>query len=152
MSVHRAPVVEVRLPDDQLADLARRIAAELRPSADAPSAPAGLVTAGALAPMLGVSRSWVYEHAELLGAVRLGGSRGRLRFDPDAARAALSRCGSERSQAPIVNAGAASRFPRRRVSANGAAHWPLSDDPLPSRPHAQAPVSASTPAGGPARR
>lgn len=31
---------------------------------------------------LGVSRNWVYEHAEELGAVRVGnGSRPRLRFD-----------------------------------------------------------------------
>ena len=135
----------IRLEPDQLADLARLIAAELSASTAAPSAPVGLVSAATLAPMLGVSRSWIYEHAGELGAVRLGGARGRLRFDPDAARAALSHetgcCGSEQSQRPNVNAGGGSRRPARRVAANGAAHWPLSaatDDPLPSRPHDQA--------------
>ena len=34
-----------------------------------------------LAAMLGVTRAWVYAHAEQLAAVRLGGPRGRLRFD-----------------------------------------------------------------------
>jgi hypothetical protein len=147
----------IRLEPDQLAELARAVAAELRASTATTSAPVGLVSAAALAPMLGVSRSWVYEHAGELGGVRLGGARGRLRFDPDAARAALSHetgcCGSERSQAPNVNVGGGSRRPRRRVAANGSAHWPLSaasDDPLPSRPHAQTP--APTPAGGPTPR
>jgi hypothetical protein len=139
----------VRLPDDQLERLADLIAERLsaRP-ADPPPADCGLVSASVLAERLGCSRAYVYEHADALGAVRLGdGSRGRLRFDVDAARAALSRTtaryGSEQSQAPIVNAGAGSRRSRSRVTANGAAHWPLSDDPLPSRPHA----ASGTPKG-----
>ncbi|HMJ02271.1 MAG TPA: hypothetical protein VK506_04980 [Conexibacter sp.] len=44
-----------------------------------------LVDAGAIAAQFGVSRSWVYEHATELGAIRLGepgeGRRPRLRFD-----------------------------------------------------------------------
>jgi hypothetical protein len=60
-----------------------------------------LVDAATLAAELGVSREWVYEHRDELGAIPLGkGSRPRLRFDPDAARAALSCSGSERSQYP----------------------------------------------------
>lgn len=43
--------------------------------------PAQFVDAAATARMLSVERDWVYEHAEELGAIRLGGSRGRLRFD-----------------------------------------------------------------------
>jgi hypothetical protein len=43
--------------------------------------PAGLLDAAALARMLGVERAWVYAHAKQLGGIRLGGPRGRLRFD-----------------------------------------------------------------------
>ena len=39
------------------------------------------VDASALAEMLDVDRDWVYDHATELGGVRLGGPRGRLRFD-----------------------------------------------------------------------
>jgi len=58
-----------------------------------------LLTAAELAVDLGVARSYVYEHADDLGAVRLGeGSKPRLRFDPEQARAALSCSASKRSQ------------------------------------------------------
>jgi hypothetical protein len=43
--------------------------------------PARFLDAAATARMLSVERDWVYEHAEELGAVRLAGRRGRLRFD-----------------------------------------------------------------------
>jgi hypothetical protein len=43
--------------------------------------PARFLDAAATARMLSVERDWVYEHAEELGAIRLGGRRGRLRFD-----------------------------------------------------------------------
>lgn len=47
-----------------------------------PAASAGLVDAAGLATYLGVSREWVYDHAEQLGARKLGdGPRPRLRFD-----------------------------------------------------------------------
>jgi hypothetical protein len=49
-----------------------------------------LIDANALAVELGVSRDWVYEHADELCALRLGnGPKARLRFDPATARAAL---------------------------------------------------------------
>ena len=41
----------------------------------------GLVDAAAVARELRVERDWVYTHASALGAIRLGGPRGRLRFD-----------------------------------------------------------------------
>jgi hypothetical protein len=42
----------------------------------------GLVDAAVVAERLGVSRGWVYRHADALGAVRLGtGPRARMRFD-----------------------------------------------------------------------
>jgi hypothetical protein len=73
------------------------LAARLAPAL----APAGLLTAAELADELSVARSFVYEHADELGAVRLGGgSKPRLRFDLEAAQAALVRYGSGRSQSP----------------------------------------------------
>jgi hypothetical protein len=56
-----------------------------------------LVDARELSAILGVSVDYVYGHSSQLGAVRLGnGRRARVRFDVDAARAALeaSRGGS----------------------------------------------------------
>src|SRR3954447_20407242 len=47
-------------------------------------------TASEVAARSGVSRSWVYENAERLGAMRLGnGARPRLRFDPERVQDAL---------------------------------------------------------------
>jgi len=60
---------------------------------------AGLVDAGELARLMGVSRDWVYRRAGALGAVRLGtGPRARLRFDPMTARSAGE--GSAPAQTP----------------------------------------------------
>jgi hypothetical protein len=84
------------------------------PRNDARDRPA-LVDAQALAVVLGVSRDFVYEHADELGALRLGnGPKARLRFDVDAA---LSCYGSERSQADTASVGGDSDDtppPRRR--------------------------------------
>ncbi len=46
-----------------------------------PASPARMADAATVARELGVDRDWVYAHARELGAVRLGGARGRLRFD-----------------------------------------------------------------------
>jgi hypothetical protein len=60
------------------AAIARRLAAELRSDA-----PEGLIDAAEVARRLGCSRSWVYDNAGRLGAIRIGsGERARLRFDP----------------------------------------------------------------------
>ena len=67
-----------RLHPDDVEAIARRVAELLRDTA-APAA--RLVDAATLAAMLGVERDWVYAHARELQAVRLGGRRGRLRFD-----------------------------------------------------------------------
>lgn len=74
---------EVRLDPESLEALARRVAellAERRP--ERPER--GLISAAGVAERWGLSRRWVYEHAERLGARRIGaGPRPRLRFDPD---------------------------------------------------------------------
>ena len=80
--------------------VAARVVDLLDQRADARST--GLVDAQELARTLGVSRATVYEHADELGAVEVGGgSRPRLRFDPEIALEAWNRRSSgERSQVP----------------------------------------------------
>jgi hypothetical protein len=75
----------------------------------------GLVNAATLARLLGTSRRYVYEHSAELGAIRLGkGEKAPLRFDPDAALAAMGCCVGERSQADIPSGGGQSEHPSPR--------------------------------------
>ena len=82
-----------------------------------------LLSAAELAAELGVARSFVYEHADELGAVRLGeGAKPRLRFDPDRARAAVSCSEGGRSQDESASGNGRSEVPassRRRRLPNG---------------------------------
>ena len=72
-----------------------------------------LVDAQTIAAILGVSRSTVYEHAELLGAIEVGnGSRPRLRFDVDQARAAWTHKAGTAGREDEVRP--PTRAPRRR--------------------------------------
>lgn len=65
-----------------------------------------LVSATDVARELNVGRQWVYEHAEQLGARRLGdGPRARLRFDLEAVRAASVCYASKQSQGSNASAG-----------------------------------------------
>ncbi len=69
-----------RSESDLVEAIARRVVELLR--AEKPQERhARLVDAATLARELGVERDWVYVNAERLGAIRLGGPRGRLRFD-----------------------------------------------------------------------
>jgi hypothetical protein len=71
----------VSLEPDEIEAIAQRVA-ELIADRLAPPAPRErLVDAAQLAGLLGVERDWVYAHATQLGGVRLGGPKGRLRFD-----------------------------------------------------------------------
>ena len=76
---------------DRLADLlAERLAVRL--SGLAPTRIEPLVDAAEIARLHGKTRSWVYEHAGELGAVRLGsGRRPRLGFSPVRVAAALRK-------------------------------------------------------------
>jgi hypothetical protein len=57
----------------------------------------GLVDAAAVAAYLGVERSYVYEHADELGARRLGsGPRARLRFSLEEVVQRLASCSTGR--------------------------------------------------------
>jgi hypothetical protein len=51
-----------------------------------------MTDAAGIARRFGVSRDWVYDHADELGAIRLGsGPRARLRLDPAKVEQCLSR-------------------------------------------------------------
>jgi hypothetical protein len=67
--------------------IARRVVDLLREDTEADSA--RYVDAATLAKELAVERDWVYAHADELGALRLGGPSGRLRFDRLAVRERL---------------------------------------------------------------
>lgn len=82
---------------DELADrLASRLAPKIAdlvstaapvPPAHTQGAGAGLWTTRRVAEHYGVAVGFIYQHAEELGCIRLGGSsRPRLRFDPDVVR------------------------------------------------------------------
>lgn len=100
--------VTLTLTDDQLDVLADLVAERLSANA-APSPSGGLVDAQTVAAALGVSRDWVYDHADQLGGVKVGdGDRPRWRFDLERARNAWQPAGEpERAK------------PRRRQTSNG---------------------------------
>jgi hypothetical protein len=87
----------VRLDADAVELLATRIAELLAHQltsqpATTPSLPGRLLSAAEVSTWWGISRDWVYQHAQELGAVRIGdGERPRLRFDPDRVAERLQR-------------------------------------------------------------
>lgn len=123
-------VYEVRLTADDIEALARRIADLVRPARAGPLRPR-LLTAAEVARWWGVERSWVYAHAEQLGARRIGsGERPRLRFDPDEVSeriAALggSPAGPARGSTAIAADSRGRSLPRRRRGiVVGHNEWP----------------------------
>jgi hypothetical protein len=86
---------DLRLGPESIEAIARRLA-ELLASAEAQQPRERLISAEEVSEWWGVSRRWVYDHANELGAHRLGaGRRPRLRFDPEAVAAYLGRDGGE---------------------------------------------------------
>lgn len=70
--------------------IARRVVALMREESNVPSP--RYVDAATLARELSVERDWVYSHAEELGAIRLGGPSGRIRFDLQEIEQRLGAC------------------------------------------------------------
>jgi len=94
-----------------------------------------LVDANALAAELGVSRDFIYEHAAQLGVLRLGaGPRARLRFDPVAARQALTCSGSKGAPAQAPSNGGGSAPSHTRSSGRRPNRRPQPGQILPIRP------------------
>jgi hypothetical protein len=109
---------ELRLAPDSIEMLARRIA-EILAVAGPPSSPVRpqLISAEEVAGWWGVGRRWVYDHADELGARRLGaGPRPRLRFDPDEVAERLgSPAGRRRSESTGGDRGPDSLSSRSRA-------------------------------------
>jgi hypothetical protein len=97
----------LRLDPRDVEAIARRVA-ELVGTAEPPAV--RYVDAAELARVLGIERDWVYAHARELGAIRLGGTQGRLRFDLREVTHALA----DRRREPPAAAPAARSPPRRR--------------------------------------
>jgi hypothetical protein len=94
-----AEVAQAVLGVTALGELAEAVAArvvELLERQERRSA-RGLATAADVAEQLGVHKSWVYAHADELGAIRLGeGEKARLRFDPERVARAVGATPPER--------------------------------------------------------
>lgn len=116
-TVPRGGMVAVRLEHDQLVELAELVA-DLVVAQLEPATTPGLVDAKTLACALGVERSYVYRHADELGAMRLGdGPRARPRFDVEEARRRLAACHAARESGSAgATPGAVSGRRRRRGS------------------------------------
>ncbi|MGN6556679.1 MAG: hypothetical protein ACTHLH_01540 [Solirubrobacterales bacterium] len=86
---HSSPsrATEIRLAPESIEALACHLAQLLAAESPAPEAARArkkMLSAAEVAELFSVSRRWVYDNAEALGARRLGsGRRPRLRFDPD---------------------------------------------------------------------
>jgi hypothetical protein len=73
----------------------------------------GLLTVAKLATYLDLNPAYVYEHADELGAIRIGdGPKARIRFDLHTAKAALKKLQAAREPAPLEPA---TQKRRRRV-------------------------------------
>lgn len=109
----------MRLDPGEAERIAARVAELLRREP-----PPRFVDAAALARLLSVERDWVYEHAAELGAIRLGGVSGRLRFDRRAVCEWLGRqesqglAGGRKPARPLVGA----EPPRGRQRRRGDRH------------------------------
>jgi hypothetical protein len=97
--------------DGQLADVIAERVVELLHGAE--RTPARLVDAATVAEWLGVSRDYVYAHADELGVKRIGnGPRGCLRFDLDRVLSTPTSCFTGRE----------SRTPKQPVGTGKSAH------------------------------
>lgn len=116
---------------DVIEQIAQRVVALLEEAGFAKPEPR-FVDAATLAEEFAVERDWVYAHAEELGAIRLGGPKGRLRFDRVAVR---KRLGAEPQIRPLPNASVRSKRPiesaqiQRRASGRTPARSPKQHQP-----------------------
>jgi hypothetical protein len=138
-----APVLD----HDQLAELARLVAAELEPQItraiaelrDAPAQRDKWLSPAATAERFAVTTDWLYRHAAELGVLRLGdGPKARLRFDPRLVEQALidrsldNHSSGARSPAPAAQT-APPPPARRGIRSAGVERVPLLPAPAPRR-------------------
>lgn len=148
--------VEVRLAPESVEELAARLAEALgRAAGDEDGGARGRedkISAAEVARRWGVARRWVYDHADALGARRLGdGPRPRLRFDPDEVAERLGRprpvgSRSDRRQLPPMRANphsdSLSAPHRATVGGKGKVEAGGADAPGPAGRRANAPGPA----------
>lgn len=102
----------------ELAEMVARRVVELLQERWAPGA---LMDAAEVGVRYGVERSWVYEHADELGAVRLGdGPRARLRFDPRRVEEAIAARTRHRGSQVDESPAKAQVSSRRRKARRGS--------------------------------
>ncbi|HEY8809068.1 MAG TPA: hypothetical protein VIM28_03505 [Solirubrobacterales bacterium] len=97
-----APTYELKLTPDEIDAIVSRVAEHLQSRTGArparPQQRPRLMTAAEVARWWGIERSWVYAHAEELGAHKIGiGERPRLRFDPDEVSERIAALGSSQT-------------------------------------------------------
>jgi hypothetical protein len=110
----------VTLDADSVERVARRVL-ELLGEERAGSGAVELLRTAEVARRFGVTRSYVYSHAQQLGAIRLGdGPRARLRFDPAIVSERLSACSVSKGSASAKSRTAKPKAPRRRRRLSGA--------------------------------
>jgi hypothetical protein len=117
------------LDAEDIESIAARVAELLREQMPSPAS--RLADAAEVARELGVDRDWVYAHAEELGGARLGGERGRLRFDlarirrdlacPAGTRSRPAAIRRPRRQPPTRRRGAVELIPYTEVRCTGQA-------------------------------
>lgn len=98
------------LDAEDIESIATRVAELLRDEM-----PARLADAAEVARELGVDRDWVYAHARDLGATRLGGNRGRWRFDLARIRRDLACPPTSKSRSTARRRGQPPKKPRGHV-------------------------------------
>jgi len=118
------------LDPDDIESIAARVAELLRDKM--PQTASRLADAAEVARELGVDRDWVYAHARELGATRLGGERGRWRFDlarirrdlarPSASKRSPSATRRRRCQQPKKTRGDVELIPYTEVRSTGQAN------------------------------
>ncbi len=110
-----------------------------------PSRPTGKrVDAARVAEALGVTRQWVYEHAEELGGERLSESaRSRWRFDLEAVLSARTCSSSKQSQAQDASAQAESERVQPKRGRRLPSHRPQPGSVLPIRPRSNGQEAAT---------
>lgn len=94
---------ELHIAPESIEAVAKRVAELVAAGTAAPASRPERITAEEVSRWWGVSRRWVYDHAEELGAQRLGsGRRPRLRFDPDEVAERLGQPADRGGGAPYM--------------------------------------------------
>lgn len=94
---------ELRIAPESIEAVAQRVAELVAAAPEEPASRPERITAEEVSRWWGVSRRWVYDHAEELGARRMGsGRRPRLRFDSEEVAERLGPPEDDRAGGPYM--------------------------------------------------